>query len=64
MIAVKKGCNATGVPHATHALGSLAPDTFSTRRAQALETRFALALPVWEAAERQMAQHWPLMAAP
>lgn len=61
MVAARRGRKATGKPRPTRASVSLPPDIYSTLQALAREKKVSVAWVMRDAAEKYIAQQWPLL---
>jgi len=59
---VKRGRKPTGRPRATRATASLPPDTYKTLQDIAKHKKVSVAWVIREAAERYIADQWPLLS--
>ena len=59
----KRGRKPTGKPRATRASASLPPELYSTLQDIAKEKKVSVAWVIRDAAERYIADQWPLLAA-
>lgn len=58
----KRGRKPTGKPRATRASASLPPDVYQTLQDIAKEKKVSVAWVIREAAEKYIAEQWPLLA--
>lgn len=63
MVTARRGRKATGKPRPTRASVSLPPDIYSTLQALAREKKVSVAWVMRDAAEKYIAQQWPLLEA-
>lgn len=61
MVTARRGRKATGKPSPTRASVSLPPDIYSTLQALAREKKVSVAWVMRDAAEKYIAQQWPLL---
>ena len=61
MVTTRRGRKATGEPRPTRASVSLPPDIYSILQALAREKKVSVAWVMRDAAEKYIAQQWPLL---
>lgn len=61
MVTARRGRKATGKPRPARASVSLPPDIYSTLQALAREKKVSVAWVMRDAAEKYIAQQWPLL---
>lgn len=61
-MATKRGRKPTGKPRSTRASASLPPELYSTLQAIAKQKKVSVAWVIRDAAERYVAEQWPLFS--